>query len=64
MWDFFCTICKQDIGIPMGINPTPFWANSFFTSVNLSILNNSFQMDLLNYLNITVFLGSLMNFVL
>ena len=30
-------VFKQDIGLPVGIDQAPFWANSFFISLNLSI---------------------------
>ena len=49
---------KQDIGIRMGIDLAPFWANFFIYFFEFTYKNNSFHMDLLNHINIIGFPGS------
>ena len=51
---------KEDIGMSMGIDPSPLWANLFlsFFLFESKYIKNSFQMDPLTYMNIIRFLGS------
>ena len=49
---------KQDIGIPMGIDPTPFWSNLFLYFLIASILKILFLKNQLQHINTMLLLDS------
>ena len=52
------TLLKQDIGIPMGIEPTPFWANLFVCFLSLRIFKILFLKNQIELENTVLLVNS------
>ena len=51
-------VLKQDIVIPMGIDPTPFWSNLFLYFLSVSILKILFLKNQLEHINTMLLVDS------